>query len=39
MLGLNSIANDPVAAPQFDENANTDTVQSGDVPDGWMVRS
>jgi len=27
---------DVLIADKFDESANTDTVKSGDVPDGWM---
>lgn len=30
---------DVLVADKFDENAETKTVQSGDVPDGWMVRT
>ena len=29
---------DVIIADKFAEDAKTDTVQSGDVPDGWMVR-
>lgn len=30
---------DVLIADKFAEDAKTDTVQAGDVPDGWMVRS
>ncbi len=29
---------DVIVADKFAEDAKTDTVQTGDVPDGWMVR-
>ncbi len=28
---------DIVAADKFDENAKTQVVAAGDIPDGWMV--
>lgn len=30
---------DVIAADKFDENAETKVVPSGEIPDGWMVRS
>jgi phosphoglycerate kinase len=32
------LPSDVIIADKFAEDAKTDTVQSGDVPDGWMVR-
>ena len=29
---------DVIAADKFDENAETQVVAAGDIPDGWMVR-
>lgn len=28
---------DVIAADKFDENAETQVVAAGDIPDGWMV--
>ena len=30
---------DVIAADRFDENANTQVVPAGEIPDGWMVTS